>query len=84
MLMMKSGQFQERQSKMKMGESIMQKETLLLKCSNWLMKGFSLLMASTIRSVSDAFRNNHNNDIDLMADVDDQRAHHFGAPEDFD
>ena len=37
------------------------------------------------RSIADSIENrNKNNDIDLMADVDDQRAHHFGSQEDFD
>ena len=37
------------------------------------------------RSIADSIENgNKNGDVDLMADVDDQRAHHFGNKEDLD
>ena len=45
-------------------------------------------MAGKLRSIADRIESKNNNDndvfVDLMADVDDQRAHHFGRPEDLD
>ena len=41
-------------------------------------------MAGMFRSIADSIesKNNNHNDVfvDLMADVDDQRAHHFALP----
>ena len=52
------------------------------------MKGFRAIIASKLRSIADSIesRNNNDNDafVDLIAEVDDQRAHHFGNAEDFD
>ena len=52
------------------------------------MKGLRALMASKLRSIADSIESKNNNDndvfVDLMADVDDQRAHHFGPLEDLD
>ena len=52
------------------------------------MKGLRALIAGKLRSIADIIesRNKNDNDVivDLMADVDDQRAHHFGCPEDLD
>ncbi len=42
-------------------------------------------VAGMLRSLADSLENrNKNDDFDLMADVDDQRAHHFSILEDFD
>ena len=50
------------------------------------MKGLRALIAAKLRSIADIIesKNKKDNDVfvDLMADVDDQRAHHFGALED--
>ena len=63
----------------------MQQGNLLLMRDDQGMKVFSVLIAGMLRSIADSFENrNKKNDIDMMADVDDQRAHHFGIPEDFD
>ena len=44
-------------------------------------------MAGKLRSIADSIESKNNNDndvfVDLMADVDDQRAHHFGTPKEF-
>ena len=52
------------------------------------MKGLRALIAGKLRSIADIIesRNKNDNDVfvDLMADVDDQRAHHFGPLEDLD
>ncbi len=41
-------------------------------------------MAGMFRSLADSIESKNNNDndvfVDLMADVDDQRAHHFAPP----
>ena len=48
-------------------------------------KGLAMQTAYILRSIADIFDNRIRNDcVDLMADVDDQRAHHFRSPEDFD
>ena len=48
------------------------------------MKGLRAIIASKLRSIADSIesRNNNDNDafVDLIAEVDDQRAHHFGPP----
>ena len=52
------------------------------------MKGLRAIIASKLRSIADSIesRNNNDNDafVDLIAEVDDQRAHQFGNAEDFD
>ena len=50
------------------------------------MKGLRALIAGKLRSIADIIDSKNKNDVfvDLMADVDDQRAHHFGHPEDLD
>ena len=49
------------------------------------MKAFLSLIVSKLRSVADSLENrNKNDDVDLMADIDDQRSHHFGSPEGLD
>ena len=52
------------------------------------MKRLRALIAGKLRSIADSIdrRNKNDNDVfvDLMADVDDQRAHHFRCPEDLD
>ncbi len=63
----------------------MKKETLRLKLNNWNLQGLRSKIADMFRSIADSIENrNKNGDVDLMADVDDQRAHHFGNKEDFD
>lgn len=49
------------------------------------MKGLLLLTTSMLGPIIKTFKNRRkkNDDFDLMADVDDQRAHHFADPEDF-
>ncbi|KGG14205.1 MULTISPECIES: hypothetical protein [Prochlorococcus] len=54
----------------------MQKETLYLKLNDWYIKRLRSQIADMLRSISDRVENK-NDDVDLMADVDDQRAHHF-------
>ena len=82
--MMKFGRFREKQFKTIMGKSIMKKETLRLKLNNWNLQGLRSKIADMFRSIADSIENrNKNGDVDLMADVDDQRAHHFGNKEDF-
>ena len=52
---------------------------------NYYMKAFLSLIVSKLRSVADILENrNKNEDVDLMADIDDQRSHHFGSPEGLD
>ncbi len=83
--MMKFGRFREKQFKTIMGKSIMKKETLRLKLNNWNLQGLRSKISDMFRSIADSIENrNKNGDVDLMADVDDQRAHHFGKKEDFD
>lgn len=52
------------------------------------MKGLRALIAGKLRSIADIIESKNKNDndvfVDLMADVDDQRAHHFGRSEDLD
>ena len=49
------------------------------------MKRLLLSIASMLRALANGIENRKENDNgDLMADVDDQRAHHFGIPKDFD
>ena len=52
------------------------------------MKGLRAIIAIKLRSIADSIesKNNNHNDVfvDLMADVDDQRAHHFGCSADLD
>ena len=52
------------------------------------MKGLRALIVGKLRSIADSIERENNNDkdvfVDLMSDVDDQRAHHFGPPEDLD
>ena len=50
------------------------------------MKGLRALIAGKLRSIADIVERKNKNDafVDLMADVDDQRAHHFGRSEDLD
>ena len=60
-----------------------QKETLRLKQDHRDMKGFRSFVAGIFRSIADSIENK-NDDIQWMANVDDQRAHHFATPEDFD
>ena len=52
------------------------------------MKWLRALIAGKLRYIADSIESKNNNDndvfVDLMADVDDQRAHHFGHPEDLD
>ena len=49
------------------------------------MKGLRALIVGKLRSIADSIENrNKNGDVDLMADVDDQREHHFGNKEDLD
>ena len=57
------------------------------------MKGLLPLIASILRSIADRLEEGLEEDvgdfdvteaIDLMADVDDQRAHHFGSPKPLD
>ena len=68
-----------------MGKSIMKKETLRLKLNNWNLQGLRSKISDMFRSIADSIENrNKNGDVDLMADVDDQRAHHFGNKEDLD
>ena len=63
----------------------MQKEHLNLDRHHWDMQRVRSLIAGMCRTIADNIENrDKNNDVDLMADVDDQRAHHFGTPEDFD
>ncbi len=48
------------------------------------MKRLTQLISVMLRSMANGLENiKTNDDVDLMADVDDQRAHHFGIPEDF-
>ena len=62
----------------------MKKETLRLKLNNWNIQGLRSKIADMFRSIADSIENrNKNRDVDLMAEVDDQRAHHFGNKEDF-
>ena len=48
------------------------------------MKWLRALIAGKLRSIADSIESKNNNDndvfVDLMADVDDQRAHHY-APQ---
>ena len=53
------------------------------------MKRLLPLIAGILRSIADNLEKRHEDDdgdfdvmpdVDVMADVDDQRAHHFGAP----
>ena len=63
----------------------MKKETLRLKLNKWNIQGLRSKIADMFRSIADSIENrNKNGDVDLMADVDDQRAHHFVCPEDLD
>ena len=66
----------------------MKKETLRLKLNKWNIQGLRSKIADMFRSIADSIesRNNNDNDafVDLIAEVDDQRAHHFGNAEDFD
>ncbi len=56
----------------------MQKETLFLKLNDSYIKRLRSQIADMLRSISDGVENkNKYDDVDLMADVDDQRAHHF-------
>ena len=50
------------------------------------MKGFLLLTANVFSPIVDIFKNRSKkkDDFDVMSDVDDQRAHHFGGPEELD
>jgi len=49
------------------------------------MKRLLLQIAGMLRTIASGIENRKENDSgDLMADVDDQRAHHFGTPKDFD
>ena len=50
------------------------------------MKGLRALIAGKLRFIADIIENKNDNHVfvDLMADDDDQRAHHFGRPEDLD
>ena len=63
----------------------MQKQILRLKRHDWFMKGLSSLIAGILRFIADRLENRNKQDdhVDLMADVDDQRAHHFGSQDDF-
>ena len=62
-----------------------QKETLRLNRNHGDRKGFRSFIAGMFRSIADSIENrNKNDDIQWMANVDDQRAHHFGPPEDLD
>ena len=63
----------------------MKKETLCLKLNNWNIQGLRSTIADMFRSIADSMEKRKTYDAgDLMADVDDQRAHHFGSEEDFD
>ncbi len=63
----------------------MQKGTFYLKLNDWDIKRLRSQIADIFRFIADSVENkNKNDDTDLMADVDDQRAHHFGSQEDFD
>ena len=60
----------------------MKKETLRLKLNKWNRQGLRSKIADMFRSIADSIENgNKNGDVDLMADVDDQRSHHFGINE---
>ena len=62
------------------------------------MKPFLPLIAGILRSIADSLEKKQNDascfdireevevmpDVDFMADVDDQRAHHFGGPKGLD
>tara|TARA_B100000700_G_C14203612_1_gene471445 strand:- start:92 stop:298 length:207 start_codon:yes stop_codon:yes gene_type:complete len=59
------------------------------------MKRFLTLFAGILRSIADSLEKSKKDvevevdvtadfEVDVMADVDDQRAHHFGTPKDFD
>ena len=61
------------------------KETLRLTRNHGDRKGFRSFIAGMFRLIADIIENrNKNDDIQWMANVDDQRAHHFSTPEDFD
>lgn len=63
----------------------MQKETLCLKLNDWYIKHLRRQIVDMLRSISERIENkNKNYDVDLMADVDDQRSHHFRTQEDLD
>ena len=48
------------------------------------MKGLLSLISDTLRTMADIVENrNQKNAGDFLSDVDDQRAHHFGSPVDF-
>ena len=47
------------------------------------MNNLLTLISAMLRSIWDGLKKRkENDDSDLMADVDDQRAHHFGLPAD--